>query len=193
MVKVIYFLFLSISLNCSAMTVAFFGDSITYGYLVNKNERYSEVTQEILKQKNIHINIINKGVNCQITKDTLKSIKETLKTEHFDIAVIASGINDASIKAPYSDIRKNFDSMIKLLLDQNIHVIIGIVEPKQIIPNYEKDFEKLYIYINKTYPVRFFPFLTTDILKFYCLDIVHPNPNGHRIIADRLASVIENY
>lgn len=190
MKRLTYILFFLPSI-CSALTVGFFGDSVTYGHLVDPRKRFSEITKDLLKEKGIEIQIINRGVNCQITKETFETIIDQLKTKTFDIAVIGSGINDASIKVPFLEIRRNYDAMIKILLALNIKVIIGIVEPKYIIPDYEIIFDELYRHIYQQYPVAFFKLLSTDILEHHCIDNVHPTTQGHRIIAEKLIPVLE--
>jgi len=186
-----FFFFLFPYLACASIRIAFVGDSVTFGHLVKENERFSEVTRDLLKEKGIEIEVINKGVNCQTTEGSLHTVIDLVSHQKFEIVVIGAGINDASIKVPYEIIKDHYEKMINLLLLCHVKIIIGIVEPFYIIPAYTEIFHELYKHLAHKYPhLKFFALLSTDILQYHCIDIVHPNPEGHKIIADRLVKTL---
>ena len=99
----------------------FLGDSLTFGYGVNKKNCW--VT---LFENNTNFNIINKGVNGSTTTDMLVRFDKDVINFIPKKSFIMGGTNDLLCNRPISSIVSNIELMIKELKSINSSIIIGI-------------------------------------------------------------------
>ena len=99
----------------------FIGDSLTFGYGVNKNENW------VYKlQTSLNFNIINKGVNGNTTVDMLSRFSTDVINNAPSLIFIMGGTNDLLCNRSLTSIIKNLEIMIKESLSINSKVILGI-------------------------------------------------------------------
>lgn len=183
----------------------FLGDSLTFGYGVNKEDCW--VTSI---SSNSNFNIVNKGVNGSTTTDMLVRFHKDVLSFNPKKVFIMAGTNDLLSNRSISSIVLNIELMIKDLNLINFSIIIGI--PPDIIiedaynlfmasPTYDyckKSLpilrEKL-IYLCNSYGCNYVDFysLTKNNLKnnIY-LDGIHLNPKGQRLMLNEFLKVQNN-
>lgn len=117
----------------STLKIACFGGSTTYGYPVHFEETWPFELQNILRNKNYPVDIINFGVNSQGIYGINYDVKEYMNYE-WDIAIIYNGYNDfdPTVNNQYSFGESDF--------------IFNLTGYKFIIPHYIND--KLSAYLN---------------------------------------------
>ncbi len=99
----------------------FIGDSLTYGYGVNKNVNWVE------KLINIEpLTIINKGVNGNTTTDMLNRFTEDVLYLSPQKIFIMGGTNDFLSNRPINAVLENIELIIKEALTLTKEIIIGI-------------------------------------------------------------------
>ncbi|MFD3156453.1 GDSL-type esterase/lipase family protein [Haloimpatiens sp. FM7330] len=189
------------------MKIVCIGDSITFGYGIAKEYRWSEIVKNTL-----NINIINKGINGDTTVGMLsRSYKDVILNKP-DKVIIMGGTNDFIRGHSYKTVEKNILELTKEALHNKIQPIIGIQIPtySQLALkkwassiNYDKVNEKI-----QTYRQEIIEFTTKQNLKYidfyknfinecelhnineYYVDGIHPNKEGHKIMAQSAIKVL---
>lgn len=175
------------------VTIVAFGDSLTEGYQLNKNQAYPYQLEQMLKEEGYNVRIINQGISGDTTAGG-KSRLPLLKKAQPDIAIVALGANDFLRGIPPSNTQSNLKYIIRDLLEENIEVIlVGIKPPPNIGPAYQLKFNKLYPKLQQTYPIT----LTYNFLEgvygrpsLNLRDGIHPNPKGYKKVAENMLPVV---
>jgi acyl-CoA thioesterase I len=186
----------------------FIGDSLTFGYGVNKNKSWVECFKNSNSAE--YLNIINKGINGNTTTDMLNRFTEDVIMLNPQKIFIMGGTNDLLSNKPLDFIIDNIELMIKESLIKTKYVIIGI--PPRIIkedayrlfmPSLTYDYcekylpllrEKL-INICKRYRIIYIDFysLTLNInSKEIFIDGIHFNEKGHKLFLNEFLKITNN-
>ncbi|WP_251860209.1 GDSL-type esterase/lipase family protein [Clostridium sp. Marseille-Q2269] len=97
------------------------GDSLTFGYGVNRNHCWVTLLKNILQYE-----VINKGINGDTTTGILtRSYKDIVKNKPTHVIILA-GTNDFLLGRSIEDVKKNLNLLIKESVENNIIPIIGI-------------------------------------------------------------------
>lgn len=187
----------------------FIGDSLTFGYGVNKSKSWVESFKNLNTTE--HFNIINKGINGNTTTDMLNRFTEDVTMFNPKKIFIMGGTNDLLSNRPLNLIIDNIELMIKESLKKTEYVIIGI--PPRIV---KEDAYKLFMTsLTYDYCEKYLPILREkliDICKryrivyidFYSLTIninseeifidgIHFNEKGHKLLLNEFLKTINNY
>ena len=106
--------------------IIFFGDSLTYGYGVQKEKSWVYLIGNIL-----NLNYLNKGQNGDTTPSMLSRYYSSVLKYNPSKIFIMGGTNDLLCGRSISSIIENIEIMIKDAYAINSHVILGI--PPRII------------------------------------------------------------
>jgi lysophospholipase L1-like esterase len=207
---------LSVVADEAKVKVVTLGDSITRGVRqgVKAEETFSALLQEGLKKKGIDAQVVNSGVGGETTKGALARLDKVIALKPA-VVTIMYGTNDSYVypKKTEPDIskeqfRKNLEEIVKRLADAGIEPILmtepiwgdksplnsgkhpnvrlneymdevrGLAKEKKLalVDNYEH-----WAKINKK---------GTDVGTDWCTDQYHPNPRGHREIAEVMLPVV---
>lgn len=170
------------------------GDSLTEGYGVAKNESFPVLLEELLKKEGHQVSITNAGIAGSTTASGVSRLKWHLRGK-FTHLLLALGSNDGLRGFKLEVTKKNLEETLKLALDNKLKVLIlGAKMP----PNYAKDyttgFEKIFSDLSKKYKVPLVPFILEGVAgnpKLNIEDNIHPNPEGHKIIAKNLLPYVK--
>lgn len=192
--KLISVLFILFSFQLNAATILFLGDSLTEGYQLAKEDAYPAVIERDLKKKNPELKVINGGVSGATTASGLKRLNWYVKAKP-DIMVLALGANDGLRGMNLVESEKNLSVIIEKAQGQNIKVIlVGMKMPTNYGEPYRTNFEKLFPNLAKKYKLPLVPFLLEGVggdPKLNIADGIHPNPEGHKIMAKTVTKVLE--
>ncbi len=174
--------------------ILFIGDSITAGLGVEIEDSYPSLIDGMLKKKGYHsIRIINGSISGSTTASALSRLNWYKKIKP-DILVLALGANDGLRGLPVSGMEENLDQTIRFALDSGMKVILaGMEVPPNYGPDYSLDFRTVYHTLAKRNDVILFPFLLQDvggIPELNQADGIHPNREGHKVIADHAITYI---
>lgn len=181
----------------------FIGDSLTFGYGVNKSKTWIECYKEFCVEKSNDLNIINKGINGNTTTDILNRFTEDVTSLNPSTIFIMGGTNDLLSNRSINSIIDNIELMIQESLTFTDSIIIGI--PPRIIkedayrlfmPSLTYDYcEKslpklrdLLIKLCNKYKLKYIDFydLTSSINhNEYYIDGIHFNENGHKLLFNK--------
>ncbi len=178
-------------------TILFLGDSLTEGYLVDKQFSYPSLVEKKLQEKGYKVKVVNGGLSGDTTAGGLNRYKWFLKTD-FDLLFLALGSNDGlrGIKLPI--IEKNLKEIIRLTKQKKIKIVLaGLNVPPNYGEKYTNDFKKLFNQIAQEEKIFYLPFLLEGVageIKLNHNDGIHPNEKGYEIIANRVSDyLIKNF
>ena len=173
------------------------GDSLTFGYGINKSNSWVEGLKKHLMSNELNYNILNKGINGNTTTDMLNRFTEDVIDLNPNKIFILGGTNDLLSNHSINSIIDNIELMIKEGLSKTKDITIGI--PPRII---KEDAKRLFIpsltydyceenlkrlqedliTICNNYNVKFIDFysLTLNNKSIY-IDGIHFNSEGHKL------------
>lgn len=187
------FLFSSCSMANKKLVVL--GDSITEGYGVSKDAAYPVLLEKKLHQAGkSDWTVINAGVSGSTTASALPRLKWLMKSKP-DIVLLVLGANDGLRGFKIEDVTKNLSDALEYGAKQNVRMILGGL---YLPPNYGKDytekFKNMFASLAKKYNVTFIPFILDKVAgnpKYNLPDGIHPNEEGHKIIAENVFQVLK--
>ncbi|MFM6929812.1 MAG: arylesterase [Bdellovibrio sp.] len=171
------------------------GDSLSEGYGVAKDAAYPAVLEKKLHDagKKEWV-VVNAGVSGSTTASGVGRMKWVFKNKP-DMVLLALGANDGLRGLKVEESQKNLAAAIEYAQKEKVRVILGgLYMP----PNYGKDytgqFKKMYEDLAKKYKVTFIPFILDKVAgnpKYNLADGIHPNEEGHKIIAENVFKAIQ--
>lgn len=177
-----------------AETILFLGDSLTEGYQLSKEDAYPSVIERELQKKRKDIKVINGGVSGATSASGLKRMDWYLKAKP-DIMVLALGANDGLRGMDLKETERNLSNVIEKAQVQGIKVILaGMKMPTNMGEPYRTEFEKIFPKLAKKYSVKLIPFILEGVggvPKLNLPDGIHPNPEGHIVMAKNVLKVLE--
>lgn len=167
--------------------IVFLGDSLTAGLGVAPAQAYPALIEQRLRAEGYPHEIVNAGVSGDTSAGGLRRLDWSL-AGHVEVLVLALGGNDALRGLAPSDLEKNLGTIVERARGRGVSVIVaGMEAPPNFGDNYTRQFRGVYTAIAKVYGVPLIPFLLAGVAGNPALnqpDGIHPNPEGHRIIAD---------
>ena len=169
----------------AGQTIVAFGDSLTAGYGVDKNDNYPAQLSKLINQP-----IINMGVSGETTAEALARIDEVV-VQNPKIVLITLVGNDLKKKLPASEAFSNLKQIVAILQKNGTLVVIGGID----IPFYSKDYADDYVIFAKQNGCLLVPNILDGLFGHSNLmvDTVHPNAKGYKIVAESLYETIKDY
>lgn len=176
--------------------ILFYGDSLTAGYGLSTEDAFPAIVDKTLNQKGKAVKVINAGLSGETSAGGLSRLDWILR-QPVDIFVLELGANDGLRGLPLNETRKNLQSIIdavkKKYPNTNI-VIAGMMVPPNMGPDYTSGFQKIFPELAKQNNAKLIPFLLQGVAgdeKLNNADGIHPNVEGHKIVARNVLKVIE--
>jgi len=174
-------------------TILFLGDSLTAGYGVEKELAYPSLVEQKLKKK-FNVKVLNGGVSGSTTASGISRLKWFLKADP-DILVLILGANDGLRGIKVEESKKNLRLIIDKANKEGLKVILaGMMLPPNYGKEYTTNFKKMYEEIRDEYKLDWIPFILQDVAGLKDKNIedgIHPNSEGHEIIASNLIKYLE--
>lgn len=176
--------------------ILFYGDSLTAGYGLSTEEAFPAVIEKKLKQQGKPTKVVNAGLSGETSAGGLNRLDWVLK-QPVDVFVLELGANDGLRGLPLDQTRKNLQSIIDKVIAKYPKakiVIAGMLVPPNMGPDYTASFRKIFPELAKKNKATLIPFLLQDVAgneKLNIADGIHPNVEGHKIVADNVLKVIE--
>ncbi|WP_024955407.1 GDSL-type esterase/lipase family protein [Sulfurospirillum arcachonense] len=165
-----------------------FGDSITYGYHVDKDKSYPTQLSKLLNTE-----VINAGVNGEMSNAGLKRLPTLLEKYKPQILIICHGGNDILRKKSLLKAKENIANMIKIAQEKKIQVFLIGVPTLEVLT---LSTAEIYHELSTEFGVPLDSETLEDILSDNTLKIdqIHPNEDGYRILSNHIATLVtENY
>ena len=194
--RILTFLFLLIgtSMATSAQekkTILVFGDSITAGYGLEKDQAFPAILQEKIDSVGLNYEVINGGLSGETSAGGARRINWVLQRK-VDIMILELGGNDGLRGIDLSSTKQNLQAIIDQALakypDMEI-IIAGMQVPPNLGIEYTQEFISLYPDLAEENDLPLIPMILNKVGGFdeYMLaDQIHPNEKGHHIVADTI-------
>lgn len=193
------------------MKIVCIGDSITYGYSLNREDTWTYICQA-----KTGFEIINKGINGDTIIGMLSRFDRDVIKEKPDIIFIMGGSNDIFLSNSYVNIKSSLASMIQQSFTNGILPIIATPIPFYIetISDIYKNFIDFYDCINIFQNYRYWIFEYSNLFninlidyysifieyflnnnldyKEYYLDGLHLNRKGNELFSEIFCDKIKN-
>jgi acyl-CoA thioesterase-1 len=170
------------------MIVAF-GDSLTAGFGVAHEDAYPVRLAERLRREGYAYRVVNAGVSGDTTAGALRRIDWVLRTRP-DIVIVALGANDGLRGQSVAAMRENLDAIVTRLQRAGARVLLaGMRMPPNYGDEYARQFAAVFPAVARRTGVPLVPFLldgVATVARLNLPDAIHPNAEGHRIIAEHL-------
>jgi lysophospholipase L1-like esterase len=160
-------------------TIVCFGDSITRGAGVGRDQSFCAYLSEKIGQP-----IINAGVSGDTTYDALARIETAVLRHDPKLVIIEFGANDFLRRIPQEETFANMDAIVKQVQAEGAMAVMLSVKVGLMSDDYYHGYKK----IAKEREALVVPNILKGILfdPGLKVDSLHPNAEGHRIIAERV-------
>ena len=177
--------------------VVAFGDSLYAGYQLGPREGFAPQLEAALDAAGTPSRVVNAGVSGDTSAAGLQRLAFTLDglARRPDLVLVGLGGNDMLRGIDPAQTRDNLDAIMAELKQRGIPVMLtGMLAAPNLGPDYRARFEAIYPDLAKKYDAPLYPFMLDGVLGNNALmlgDHIHPNPQGARLIAGKVAPMVE--
>lgn len=186
------------------MKIVCFGDSLTFGYQVSREEKW-----HVIVEKKTGIQMVNRGVSRDTTEGMLERIQKQVLEAKPDGVILMGGYNDIFFNCNWEQAAQNMSIMVDQSIANGILVFVAIPPPIHLPVAFKEggemvDFEKSAVMIeaycqwlrdytaSSRIPTLDFRAAIDWTNKELYLDGIHQSPAGHRCMANRLIEFLGN-
>lgn len=177
-------------------SILFFGNSLTAGFGLDPELAFPNLIQQKIDGENVSFAVINAGLSGETSAGGLSRI-DWVMSQPIDIFILELGANDGLRGLPLESTRKNLQGILDKVKQKYPHVeivVAGMMVPPNMGENYSDEFEKIYPELARNNNATLIPFLLDGVAGNPDLNLpdgVHPNIEGHQIVADNVWSVLK--
>ncbi len=177
------------------MNIVFFGNSLTAAYQLSPEQGFPALIQQKIDALGLPYTCINAGVSGETTMDGVARIGWVLQ-QPVDVFVLELGANDALRGLPLKETKKNLQAIIDRVKGVNPQCTIllaGMLAPPNLGPEYTITFKELFPNLAAKNSANLIPFLLEGVAadpKLNLEDGIHPNAEGHKIVAENVWKVL---
>lgn len=177
-------------------TIFIVGDSIAAGHGVDPEEAFPGLLQQRVNEQNLPYDVVNAGVSGDTTAGGVRRMPWLLRRQ-MDVLVLELGGNDGLRGIPPKETRANLEKIIDLAREKNPNVkvvVAGMQMPQNMGEEYTREYREVFPAVAKEKQAKLIPFLLEGVggkADLNLPDRIHPNPQGHKIIADTVWEVLE--
>jgi acyl-CoA thioesterase-1 len=181
----------------SPRTIVFFGDSLTAGYGLADPaaESYPARIQAKISAAGLGWRVVNAGLSGETTAGGLRRVDWVLR-QPVDLFVLALGANDGLRGLDPALTRKNLEDIIgrvRARYPQAKIALGGMQMPPSMGADYARAFETMFAEVAQKQGAALIPFLLEGVGGIDRLnqpDQIHPNAEGHRLVAETVWKVL---
>jgi len=180
----------------SVKTVLVLGDSLSAGYGLNATQAYPALLQRRVDEVGLNFEVVNAGVSGDTSAGGLRRIDWLLRRQ-IDVLILELGANDGLRGIPLESTKANLQKIIDKTLQHSPGariVIAGMMVPPNLGPIYTDQFRNLFSELAEENEAELIPFLLARVAgrrELNLADGIHPNPEGHRLVAETVWEVLE--
>jgi len=183
-----------LDIPADAPLVIFLGDSISAGLHLPEDEAFPAVIQRRLFERGVAFRLINAGHSGDTTAGGLRRAPFILERKPA-IVVVELGGNDGLRGQPLENMRKNLDGILAAINKAGAKaLLLGMRIPTNYGPEYTEGYAKMYEQLAQQHGIAFVPYFMEPIAgnrDYFLDDELHPNPEGHKLLADKVGPALE--
>lgn len=183
------------STEAAHMRVVFLGDSLTDGYTLGKSRSYPTIIRARLKEEDFDAVVVNAGMSGDTTLDGLRRLTALLD-KPVDVLLVALGTNDLFQRVPPAAIEDNLMAIGRAVRERSpnaVLIVAGVAGAWDAPSDYLKAFEPIHLRVAERLDAVYIASLLDNVAgkpELNLPDMVHPNEQGHQVIADNVWPVI---
>jgi len=177
-------------------TVLVLGDSLAAGYGLEPDEAFPALLQHKIDAAGLNFQIVNAGQSGDTSAGGLRRINWLLR-QPVDVLLLELGGNDGLRGISPAATRTNLQQIIERTRERNPSVkfvIAGMRMPNNMGEQFTREFEQVFTGLARENDASLIPFLLAGVggdPKLNLPDLIHPNAEGHRIVARNVWQVLE--
>jgi acyl-CoA thioesterase-1 len=166
------------------------GDSLSAAYGIRLEQGWVALLQGRLKAKGYGHRVVNASASGETTGGALARLPRALERHRPAIVILELGGNDGLRGLPLSEVRGNFEALIRLSRGAGAKVLlVGMRIPPNYGPAYTRGFHELYEELARQHRLPFVPFFLDGIALDDSLmleDGLHPNATAQPRLLDQV-------
>lgn len=160
-----------------------FGDSLTYGTGARPNESYPAVLSQLIGRQ-----VVNAGQPGELSEEGLKRLPGLLDRHQPALLILCHGGNDLLRRQSSTQAEENLRQMVFMAQTRGIPVVLVGVPAPGLWLSTADHYQKIASDLGLPYQGEILPeILDENGLKS---DMVHPNGNGYRMMAEAIAALL---
>ena len=177
--------------------VMFLGTSLTDGYGVEREDAYPAIIQQKVDSAGLPWEVVNAGLSGEKSAGALQRVRSWLIRQPFDVLVIETGANDMLSGARVDTMRANIQAIIDTVRAARPEaqvILVGMMAAPNLGPRYVETFNAAFPALARENRLMFIPFLLEGVAGESALNLadgIHPNEDGHRVIAAHVWRTLE--
>jgi acyl-CoA thioesterase-1 len=177
-------------------TIFIVGDSIAAGHGVDLEEAFPALLQQRINEKQLPYEVVNAGLSGDTTAGGVRRLPWLLRRP-MDVLVLELGGNDGLRGITPKETRANLEKMIDLAREKNpaVQIIVaGMQMPQNMGETYTREYREVFPTVAQEKQTKLIPFLLQGVggkAELNLPDRIHPNPAGHKIIAETVWKTLE--
>ena len=177
-------------------TIVFLGDSLTAGFGVERSEAFPALIADKIRAAGLPFEVENAGLSGDTSAGGLRRI-DWLLQRPVDVLVVELGANDGLRGLDLKSMKANLQAIIDKAKAKNPAVKIvlaGMQVPPNLGAEYASGFQRVFSELARDNNAVLIPFLLEGVggqRELNQADLIHPNPAGHRIVADLVWRTLE--
>jgi acyl-CoA thioesterase-1 len=172
-----------------AVRIVALGDSLTAGYGLSADAAFPARLEQALRAKGIIAVVANAGVSGDTASGGLGRLDWSVP-DGTEAVILELGINDAFRGLDPKLTKAALDTIISKLKGRHIEVLLaGMLAPRNMGPDYVRDFDAIFPTLASTHGSVFYPFFLEGVAadaKLNQLDGLHPTAGGVDVIVARI-------
>jgi acyl-CoA thioesterase-1 len=179
--------------NNNIKKILIFGDSLTAGYGLRKEDAFPAKLEQSLKLMGKRVKIISSSVSGDTSSGGSSRILWALSDKP-DVVILELGANDGLRGIEPKVTYNNLYSIMEKLKNNHIRVLIaGMLAPPNLGKEYGKEFNQIYTRLADEFNSQLYPFFLDGVVNKPHLnqpDGIHPNEAGVEEIIKRMLPMV---
>lgn len=181
-------LFVFVCGAAQAATILVWGDSLSAGYQLRRDQAWPVLLQTRLAEKGFPHTVVNASVSGETTSGGRSRLPAALAQHKPDLVLLELGANDGLRGLPARLTSENLDAMIGAAKEAGARVLlIGMQMPPNYGPVYTRRFEAIFRELADKNDTPLVPFLLdgfADKPEYFLSDGIHPTAEAQHLILD---------
>jgi acyl-CoA thioesterase I len=177
--------------------IVFLGTSLTEGVgLRDDRDAYPWVIQEKIDSAGLEFEVVNAGVGGETSAGGMRRIDWILRSP-LDVLVVELGANDGLRGQDPEAMRRNLETILVRTRERYPDaaiVLAGMEAPPNLGPRYTEAFRSVFTDLAREHGTELIPLILEGVggvRELNLADGIHPNPEGHRMMAATVWEVLE--
>lgn len=169
-------------------TILIWGDSLSSGYGIPKDQAWANLLSS--RVKDLDIEIINGSIPGEITQGGKERIRGMLSTHQPDLVVLGLGSNDGLQGLDTREMHNNLESMINACFEEDAEVLLlGMKIPPNYGTVYTRSFYRVFEMLAEKYQIGFVSFFLEPVALDFDLmqdDGIHPTAEAQILLLEHI-------